>query len=69
MKIKNCRSCKSKSLTGLYSLGKQTITGIFPPNKNKKITKSDLSMVICNKFKLFGCDPAIKKLVNIIEKK
>ena len=22
-----------------------------------------------NKFKLFGCDPAIKKLVNIIEKK
>tara|TARA_B110000305_G_scaffold208648_1_gene241034 strand:+ start:308 stop:487 length:180 start_codon:yes stop_codon:yes gene_type:complete len=48
-------------LTGLYSLGKQTITGIFPPNKNKKITKSDLSMVICNKFKLFGCDPAIKK--------
>ena len=52
MKIKNCRSCKSKSLTGLYSLGKQTLTGIFPPNKNKKITKGDLSMVICNKCKL-----------------
>ena len=52
MKIKNCRSCKSKNLTFLYSLGKQTLTGIFPPNKNKKITKGDLSMVICNKCKL-----------------
>ena len=52
MKIKNCRSCKSKSLTGLYSLGKQTLTEIFPPNKNKKITKRDLSMVIYNKCNL-----------------
>ena len=52
MKIKNCRSCKGKSLTNLYSLGKQTLTGIFPPSKKKKITKGDLSMVICNKCKL-----------------
>ena len=52
MKIKNCRSCKSKSLTNLYSLGKQTLTGIFPPKKKSKITKGNLSMVICNKCKL-----------------
>ena len=52
MKIKNCRSCKSKSLTNLYSLGKQTLTGIFPPNKKSKITKGNLSMVICKKCKL-----------------
>ena len=52
MKIKNCRSCKSKSLTNLYSLGKQTLTGIFPPNKKSKITKGNLSMIICNKCKL-----------------
>tara|TARA_X000000950_G_scaffold128688_1_gene160778 strand:+ start:1785 stop:2996 length:1212 start_codon:yes stop_codon:yes gene_type:complete len=52
LKIKNCRSCKSKSLTNLYSLGKQTLTGIFPPSKKSKITKGDLSMVMCNKCRL-----------------
>jgi len=52
LKIKNCRSCKSKSLIKLYTLGKQTLTGVFPPNKNAKITKGELSMVICNKCKL-----------------
>ena len=52
MKIKNCRSCKSNSLTNLYSLGKQTLTGIFPPKKKSKVTKGNLSMVICNKCKL-----------------
>ena len=52
MKIKNCRSCKSKSLIKLYTLGKQTLTGVFPPNKNAKITKGELSMVMCNKCKL-----------------
>ena len=52
MKIKNCRSCKSKNLLKLYTLGKQTLTGIFPPKKNAKITRGDLSMVICNKCKL-----------------
>ena len=52
MKIKNCRSCKAKSLTKLYTLGKQALTGIFPPQKKTKITKGDLSMVMCNKCKL-----------------
>ena len=52
MKIKKCRSCKNKNLTKLYTLGKQTFTGIFPPKKNAKISKGDLSMIICNKCKL-----------------
>ena len=52
MKIKKCRSCKSNRLTRVYSLGKQALTGIFPPKKNAKITKGDLSMIICNKCKL-----------------
>ena len=52
MKIKVCRSCKASKLTKVYSLGKQTLTGIFPPHKKTKITKGDLSMVICTNCKL-----------------
>ena len=52
MKIKNCRSCKSPKLTKVYSLGKQTLTGIFPPKKNSNVTRGDLSMLICNRCKL-----------------
>ena len=52
MKIKNCRSCKSTKLTKVYSLGRQTLTGIFPPKKNLKITKGELSMLFCKKCKL-----------------
>ena len=52
MKINNCRSCKNPRLTKVYSLGKQALTGIFPSKKNAKITKGDLSMVICKKCKL-----------------
>jgi len=52
LKIKNCRSCKSKFLTKIYTLGRQSLTGIFPSKKNAKISKGDLSMVICNKCKL-----------------
>jgi len=52
LKIKNCRSCKSKLLTKLYSLGSQYLTGIFPPKKNTKISRGNLTMVICNKCKL-----------------
>lgn len=52
MKIKVCRSCKASKLVKVYSLGKQTLTGIFPPHKKTKITKGDLSMVICTNCKL-----------------
>ena len=52
MRIKNCRSCKSPKLNKAFSLGKQALTGIFPPNKKSKITKGNLSMVLCQKCKL-----------------
>ena len=52
MKIKSCRSCDNRNLIKLYSLGRQSLTGIFPPSKKTKITKGNLSMVICNKCRL-----------------
>ena len=52
MKIKSCRSCKNPHLTKVYSFGKQALTGIFLIKKKSKISKGDLSMVICNKCKL-----------------
>jgi len=52
MKIKHCRSCKNTKLTKVYSLGKQSLTGIFPSKKNSKVTVGQLSMVLCNKCKL-----------------
>ena len=36
----------------MFSLGKQTLTGIFPPSKNAKITKGNLSLILCNQCKL-----------------
>lgn len=52
MKIKHCRSCKNKKLTKVYSLGKQSLTGIFPCKKNSKVTVGQLSMVLCAECKL-----------------
>ena len=49
MKIKSCRSCSSKSLKNLYSLGNQYLTGIFPKNRSQNVPKGELSMVMCNK--------------------
>ena len=39
LKIKVCRSCKNPSLTKVYSLGKQALTGIFPPKKMQKLQR------------------------------
>ena len=52
MKINQCRSCSSKSLKKLYSLGNQYLTGIFPKYKSEKVPKGELSMVICKKCDL-----------------
>ena len=52
MKIKNCRSCSSKSIKYLYSLGNQYLTGIFPLSKSQRVPKGKLSMVICQNCKL-----------------
>ena len=52
MKVKSCRSCSSKSLKKLYSLGNQYLTGIFPKKKSQLVPKGELSMVMCNKCSL-----------------
>ena len=39
-------------MSKVFSLGKQTLTGIFPPTKQAKISKGDLSLILCEKCKL-----------------
>jgi len=52
MKIKSCRSCSSKFLKKLYSLGNQYLTGIFPKSRSQNVPKGELSMVMCGKCSL-----------------
>ena len=56
MKIDICRSCKSKNLRKLYSLGNQCLTGIFPPKKNSKISKGKLNLIMCINCRLVQLD-------------
>jgi len=46
MKITKCRNCKKSKLTKLFSLGNLSFTGKFA-NKNKKIKKAPLNLVMC----------------------
>ena len=52
MKIIKCRSCKSKKLEQAFSLGKQSLTGVFPENKKQFVTKGYLSLVLCKNCSL-----------------
>lgn len=49
--IRCCRSCKSKDLKDLFSLGNQAFTGIFI-KENIKIPHGKLDLVICNNCSL-----------------
>ena len=51
MKIKSCRSCNSKKLTKLFSLGKLSFTGKFP-SLNQKIKKEPISLTMCKQCEL-----------------
>ena len=51
MKLKKCRSCKSKNLKKLFSLGNMCFTGKFP-KENQNIQKKPIVLVMCNKCKL-----------------
>jgi hypothetical protein len=51
-KIKYCRSCKSKNLYYLFSLGDHYFTGIFPQNKNTTVPKGKLTLLMCKKCSL-----------------
>ena len=46
-KIKYCRSCSSKKLDNLFSLGNHNYTGIFPKKNNLKIPRGELKLIKC----------------------
>tara|TARA_Y100001970_G_scaffold293344_1_gene439561 strand:- start:2505 stop:3728 length:1224 start_codon:yes stop_codon:yes gene_type:complete len=52
MKINKCRACESKDLVKCLDLGNQYLTGIFPINKNQKVSTGNLSLVFCKKCSL-----------------
>lgn len=45
--ITECRISKSENLIDVLSLGEQYLTGVFPKNKNKEITKGPLNLMWC----------------------
>lgn len=45
--IKSCRACKNQDLKEFMSLGMQFLTGVFPSDKNTKITEGPLTLVKC----------------------
>jgi NDP-4-keto-2,6-dideoxyhexose 3-C-methyltransferase len=52
--ISQCRICKNRSLTPIFSLGEQTLTGVFPRNPSEKITSGPLDLVMCTGSKACG---------------
>ncbi len=52
MLIKNCRSCNSKKLSKLFSLGRLSFTGKFAKNEKKNIPRAELGLVICKNCEL-----------------
>jgi SAM-dependent methyltransferase len=55
-KIKFCRSCKSKKLSKLFSLGEQFYSGIFPKTKKTFVPKGKLTLIICKSCSLVQLD-------------
>lgn len=45
--ISSCRICGNTNLESLLHLGEQTLTGVFPKNKETKITRGPLELVKC----------------------
>ena len=52
MIIKNCRSCKSKQIIKLFSLGKLSFTGKFSRKYDTDVPKADLALVMCKECEL-----------------
>ena len=46
-KIEKCRLCDHHNLKKIYSLGEQTLTGVFPKKKDEHITSGPLDLVKC----------------------
>src|SRR4051812_48056837 len=45
--IKSCRICGNSNLISIINLGEQSLTGVFPKNKETKITSGPLELVKC----------------------
>ena len=50
--INKCRSCSSKQITKIFSLGHQCFGGIFPSSKKQKIPTGPLELIKCKKCQL-----------------
>lgn len=46
-KIEKCRICGNTHLVGVLDLGEQMLTGVFPRDKNEKVTTGPLRLVKC----------------------
>ncbi len=46
-KLSKCRISQSENLVSVLNLGEQYLTGVFPSNKDDKITKGPLELVWC----------------------
>lgn len=45
--IKKCRICGNTNLVTIVNLGRQYLTGVFPKNKNEKLTSGPLKLLKC----------------------
>lgn len=45
--INKCRICGNSALDTILNLGKQSLTGVFPPDKNYNLTSGPLELVKC----------------------
>ena len=67
MKIKQCRSCKSKRLKNAFDIGMQNLTGVFPKSRNEKILKGSLAMVFCQNCSLLQLKNSFDPKKNVWE--
>lgn len=56
MKIKYCRSCKSKKIKQIFNFGKLAHAGVFLTEKNKNIKKEYLKVLYCKTCSLVQLD-------------
>lgn len=59
--IKSCRICGNSNLTLIISLGEQSLTGVFPKNKETLITRGPLELLKC----MDDCDQSACGLVQL----
>mgnify|MGYP002152446725 CR=1 FL=1 len=45
--ISHCRICKNHSLTPIFSLGEQALTGVFPWHPSETVTAGPVDLVMC----------------------